>query len=470
MAFSSNFFIFAYLPIVLLAYFASPASMKNGALLVVSLLFYSFDAGHLAWLLIVSIVLNHVAAKLIARHTGRTRHLIFVSTVAANLAFLFHYKYTAFFWQAAAPLLSLVGWQIGPAPSIELPIGISFFTFQAISYVADVYMRVTVPARRMVDFGAYHSLFPQLIAGPIVRYVEIEKELYRPRGSFDDVADGLYRFCLGLGKKLILADTMGVVADSVFALPGNELTTGVAWFGAMAYTLQIYFDFSGYSDMAIGLGRMLGFTFPENFDQPYRATSITEFWRRWHMTLSRWFRDYVYIPLGGNRLGPERTYRNLFVVFFMCGLWHGAGYTFVAWGLYHGFWLAAERMYMTHVGPLPGGASGWLRTFLTVIVGWVVFRATSMDQAMAMLKAMAGLSSPTTTVFYDLGTYAVPHHLFFALCGLFFALWPFEQFSMRLDGTDRAVALKAVSAMAIFCYALALLSANSFNPFIYFRF
>ncbi|MCX7366997.1 MAG: MBOAT family protein [Alphaproteobacteria bacterium] len=237
----------------------------------------------------------------------------------------------------------------------------------------------------------------------------------------------------------------------------------------IAYTLQIYFDFSGYSDMAIGLGRIFGFRFPENFDQPYRAQTVTEFWRRWHMTLSRWFRDYVYIPLGGNRLGPETTYRNLFVVFFLCGLWHGAGYTFVFWGLYHGFWLAAERMYTTYFGPLRGGLPAWVRTFLIVVIGWVFFRATSMDQAFHVLNAMAGLSSPTT-VYYDLQSIAVPRQVFFVVCGLGFALIPFGSASLDLDGTRRSAYLKAGGAIVVFCYSMALLSANSFNPFIYFRF
>ena len=469
MAFSSNFFVLAYLPIVLLIYFASPRQARNAVLLLASLVFYAFDAGKLVWLLVVSILLNHLAGQAIARQSGGRRRKVFILAVAANLAFLLHYKYAAFLWSSAAPLLALAGWAIGPPPSIDMPIGISFFTFQAISYIADIHAGRIAPARRLVDFAAYHSLFPQLIAGPIVRYVEVEKELGDRRGSLDDFADGLFRFCLGLGKKLILADTMGTAADSVFALPANELTAGVAWFGVVAYSLQIYFDFAGYSDMAIGLGRMFGFRFPENFNQPYRAQTVTEFWRRWHMTLSRWFRDYVYIPLGGNRLGPETTYRNLFVVFFLCGLWHGAGYTFVFWGLYHGFWLAAERMYATYVGPLRGGVLAWARTFLIVVVGWVFFRATSMDQALHILQAMAGLSSPTV-VYYDLQSIAVPRQIFFALCGLAFALVPFGAFSSNLDGTRASACLKAAGALAVFCYSMALLSANSFNPFIYFRF
>lgn len=469
MAFSSNFFVLVYLPIVLLIYFGSPRSARNTVLLFASLVFYAFDAGKLLWLLLVSILLNHFAGQAIAQRSGNSRRLVFISAVVANLVFLLHYKYAAFLWSAVAPLLSAAGWEIGPPPSIDMPIGISFFTFQAISYIADIYICRTMPARRLVDFGAYHSLFPQLIAGPIVRYVEVERELNERRNSLDDVADGLFRFCIGLGKKLILADAMGTVADSVFALPANELTGGVAWFGVIAYTLQIYFDFSGYSDMAIGLGRMFGFRFPENFNQPYRAQSITEFWRRWHMTLSRWFRDYIYIPLGGNRLGPETTYRNLFVVFFLCGLWHGAGYTFLFWGLYHGFWLAAERMYTAHVRPLRGGLIAWARTFLIVMVGWVFFRATSMDQAFHVLQAMAGLSSPTA-VYYDLQSIAVPRQIFCALCGLGLALLPLESFSPYLDGTRRSACLKAAGALVVFCYSMALLSTNSFNPFIYFRF
>jgi alginate O-acetyltransferase complex protein AlgI len=469
MAFSSNFFIFAFLPIILSVYFVSPARAKNVVLLVASMAFYAFDAGPLVWLLIISIVLNHIAGHAIAQRTGNARRGVFIVVVTANLGFLLYYKYAAFLWMAATPALAYVGVHLGKAPIIDLPIGISFFTFQAISYIADIYQGRTLPARRMVDFGAYHSLFPQLIAGPIVRYVEVEHELYEKRGSLEGVTDGLFRFCIGLGKKLILADTMGSLADSVFALPANELTTAIAWVGVVAYTLQIYYDFSGYSDMAIGLGQMLGFKFPENFNQPYRALSVTEFWRRWHMTLSRWFRDYVYIPLGGNRLGPGTTYRNLFIVFFLCGLWHGAGYTFVFWGLYHGFWLAAERMYVTHVGPLPKGPLAWARTLLIVMVGWVFFRANSMEQAFHFLSTMSGFSS-ATVVYYDLATFLIPRNIFFIVWGLFFAFYPFERFSMRLDGAPWLMTLKGASVILLAVYAVALLQVNSFNPFIYFRF
>jgi len=221
--------------------------------------------------------------------------------------------------------------------------------------------------------------------------------------------------------------------------------------------------------MAIGLGQILGFRFPENFNQPYRAQSVTEFWRRWHMTLSRWFRDYLYIPLGGNRLGPEITYRNLFVVFFLCGLWHGAGYTFVFWGLYHGFWLTAERMYVTRVGPLPSGPVAWARTFLVVMIGWVFFRSNNMEQAFHFLSTMSGFSSGTV-VYYDLAWFLAPRNVLVIVCGLSFALYPFERFSMRLDGSVLQMNIKATAAVVIFLYGVALLQVNSFNPFIYFRF
>jgi alginate O-acetyltransferase complex protein AlgI len=469
MAFSSNFFIFAYLPVVFLIYFASLARAKNTVLLIASIAFYAFDAGPLIWLLVVSIVLNQYVGHEIAARSGRVRTVVFIAAVVANLGFLLYYKYAAFLWTVGTPVLAYAGVQLGKAPVVDLPIGISFFTFQAISYVADIYQGRTLPARRLVDFGAYHSLFPQLIAGPIVRYVEVEHELYEKRGSLEGVADGLFRFCIGLGKKLILADTMGALADWDFALPGSELTPAIAWVGVIAYTLQIYYDFSGYSDMAIGLGQMLGFKFPENFNQPYRAASITEFWRRWHMTLSRWFRDYVYIPLGGNKRGPSITYCNLFIVFFLCGLWHGAGYTFVFWGLYHGFWLAAERMYVTHVGPLPEGPLSWARTLLIVMVGWVFFRAENMEQAFHFLSTMTGFST-ATVVYYDLASFLIPRNLFFMACGLFFAMYRFDSFSMRLDGTALRMTLKGTGAIVLFVYAVALLQVNSFNPFIYFRF
>lgn len=469
MAFSSNFFLFAFFPVVIALHYATPANYRNYTLLTASLVFYAFDTGWLAWLLIASILFNYVAARLLARTTGRWGKRLLLFAVAVNLAPLLFYKYTDFLWNSFAGPLSALGIRLGEAPAIALPIGISFFTFQAISYIADIYEGKVKPARRLVDFGAYHSMFPQLIAGPIVRYIEVEDAVHKRRWQLDRAADGVFRFCIGLGKKLIIADVMGTVVNPIFALPGNELTCSIAWFGVLCYTLQIYYDFSGYSDMAIGLGKILGFDFPENFNQPYRSRSITEFWHRWHMTLSRWFRDYVYIPLGGNREGAFNTYRNLFVVFALCGLWHGAGFTFLAWGLYQGGWLVVERVYRNHRGPWPDGPLAWAATFLITMIGWVLFRAESLDQAGHFLTIMAGLARPQV-VYYDLFHFLTPYHVFFVVCGLAFAFIPFDWFSWRIDRKPLVFTAKAGAALFIFGYAVVMLAANSFNPFIYFRF
>jgi alginate O-acetyltransferase complex protein AlgI len=469
MAFSSNFFLFAFMPAALALYFATPPRLRNPVLLAISLLFYFFDAGWLVSLLVFSIILNHLAAKAIAKTAGPMRFAVFVGTVSVNLGLLFYYKYVGFAWNAAAPLLAAGNIHLGPAPAIVLPIGISFFTFQALSYITDVYRGQIAPARRLVDFGMYHSLFPQLIAGPIVRYAEIEDAVYKRRITLDDVADGIFRFCIGLGKKIIIADNMGAVVDPIFDLPHGELSAPIAWLGLLCYTLQIYFDFSGYSDMAIGLGRILGFEFPENFNLPYRSRSFTEFWHRWHMTLSRWFRDYLYIPLGGNREGALRTYRNLFIVFLLCGLWHGAGYTFIAWGLYHGTVLVMERVYRTHVGHLPEGPFAWAVTFLLLMLSWVLFRSPDLTTAMHYFATLFGLSQPTV-VYYGFWYFLTAQKAAYLACGLLFALAPLEGFSYRLVGSPAAMASRSLLALAVYLYAVVLLSANSFNPFIYFRF
>jgi alginate O-acetyltransferase complex protein AlgI len=470
MAFSSNIFLFCFLPAVLALHYAVPRSWRNGVLLLASLLFYGFDAGWMIWLLLVSILINYTGAKAIAAASGSRRRMLFGVVVVLNLIFLLYYKYADFLWQLVRDGSHLIGVALGVAPAIPLPIGISFFTFQAISYIADVNAKQVVPARRLVDFGMYHALFPQLIAGPIVRYVEIERMVYDRSWSVERAADGAFRFCLGLGKKLILADTNGRLADSVFALPGDERTAAIAWLGIAAYTLQIYFDFSGYSDMAIGLGKLLGFDFPENFNMPYRSRSITEFWRRWHMTLSRWFRDYLYIPLGGNRAGAAATYRNLIIVFFLCGLWHGAGLTFIAWGLWQGLWLIIERMYRNRWGELPRGFGMWVATFAITMLGWVLFRARDVGQALSYFAALFGLNH-VGTVYYGWPYFATPYNMFFVVLGFFFALGPFEGVSwQRLGSTPAAVYTKGFAAIAIFVYATIMLSANSFNPFIYFRF
>lgn len=474
MSFSSPGFIFAFMPVFFTCYFLVPVRWRNGLLMLASLAFYSIDGGVATWVLIASIVFNYVIGLMIDRRSSSLqRTLLLVIGIVLNLIPLLYYKYWNFFISAANDVRGLVN---GGPPlalaDILLPAGISFFTFQGLSYLIDIFQRECRPARTMIDFGMYHTLFPQLVAGPIVRYREVETAIIRRPVAINDVEQGIFRFCIGLAKKIIIADSMGVVADSVFNLGAGQLTMAAAWVGALAYTLQIFFDLSGYSDMAIGLGRALGFRFPENFDQPYRSLSITEFWRRWHMTLSRWFRDYVYIPLGGNRRGPWRTYFNLIVVFVLCGLWHGAAYTFLLWGLYHGALLVAERAgggaLLARLPP----ALAWALTLLLVVVGWVFFRAGTLSHALAVLQAMVGQVSPDA--FVDLAVVLAPDKVLFFTIGWIVAVWPVGR-RVRLAGIDSlGVAprrwLRQLATLGLLTYSAALVATNGFNPFIYFRF
>ena len=317
MVFSSNVFLFAFFPVFLAVYLATPRQHRNLALLVANLLFYTLGTGSYVLLLIISIVANQVFARLILKADDPWKTWWLWIAIVFNLSFLGYYKYTDFILENIISLGHVVGIDVPVVPPVlPLPLGISFFTFQALSYVIDVYIGEVRPARSLVEFGAYHSLFPQLLAGPIVRYSEVATQMVDRTMSWEGVAAGSYRFTLGLGKKLLIANPIGSVSDMIFATPAGELSPGVAWLGAFSYALQVYFDFSGYSDMAIGLGRILGFTFPENFNQPFRAQSITEFWRRWHITLFRWFRDYLFIPLGGMRFGIK-SYLALILVFIL---------------------------------------------------------------------------------------------------------------------------------------------------------
>jgi alginate O-acetyltransferase complex protein AlgI len=390
--------------------------------------------------------------------------------VVLNFAGLIYYKYTPFVWSSFDSLINPFGITIGPSPSVLLPIGISFFTFQAVSYIVDVYRNEAPPAASYGYFAVYHTLFPQLIAGPIVRYREIRTSLYARSMDFPRMSEGAYRFCLGLGKKIILADNLGLVADQIIKLPLNELSFGHAWLAIACYTLQIYYDFSGYSDMAIGLGKLLGFDFPENFDQPYRAASVTEFWRRWHMTLTRWFRDYLYIPLGGNRRGPVRTYLNLVIVFALCGLWHGAGVNFLIWGIYHGFLLVVERVADRRFGLRPTGIPGTIVTLILVMIGWVFFRIEHLHAALGYLQAMFGFGLVERN-FFPVSYFLAPDVIFYLVVGFIFALAPFEKIGNVFNGRGAGLlTLRFSSAFAVFVISALQLAANSFNPFIYFRF
>lgn len=470
MVFSSNLFLFGFLPVFLAGLFVTPVKYRNVFILLASLVFYSAGSGSLVWILAFSITWNYFVAHAIVRKQSRA---ILWLGVAANLSVLAYFKYANFFVQEVSARLSDIGLAGDHSVlSIALPIGISFYTFQAISYLVDVYRKTTEPSDSIIGFGMYLANFPQLIAGPIVRYSDIQKSIKHRPITLSGFTEGIYRFCVGLGKKVLIADAMGEVADLIFGLPAGELTTSLAWLGVTAYTLQIYFDFSGYSDMAIGLGKMMGFTFPENFNQPYRARNITEFWRRWHITLSSWFRDYLYIPLGGNRAGAARTSFNLFLVFFFCGLWHGAAYTFIAWGLFHGILLTAERLFDRRFGFKPKGIPGVVVSILLVMISWVIFRSDTLADSGTYLLAMAGLGKGSET-YFGLGYYLTNDRLFVLCIGWLIALAPFEKLNAsRVNSLTPAVldlGKKAVSIGLLLLVSIDL-AGKAFNPFIYFRF
>jgi alginate O-acetyltransferase complex protein AlgI len=475
MVFSSPIFLFAFLPLTLLAYLAAPSTARTVPLLLASLLFYAWGEPWFSLIMLGSIGINYVHGLLVdrGRGTGAARIAV-VMAVVANIGLLAVFKYADFAVENLNLLLAAAGWPPLRAPSIELPIGISFFTFQALSYVIDVHRGEAPLQRDPLRLGLYISMFPQLIAGPIVRYRDIAEQIARPRVTLERFASGVQRFVIGLGKKVLVANTLAVPADAIFAIPGPALTAPVAWFGVICYTLQIYFDFSGYSDMAIGLGRMLGFEFKENFDYPYTSRTVTEFWRRWHISLSSWFRDYVYIPLGGSRGPAWQTYRNLWVVFLLCGLWHGASWSFAAWGLFHGSFLVMERAGLGGLLLRLGGA-GHVYTLLVVMVGWVLFRAPTIDAAGRFLAAMAGFGQGTGIEYHlDLYLDAERAAVILAAAVGSSPVWrAVGRLRERAAAPALGVALDlglAVGALAVLLASATMLAAGTHNPFIYFRF
>ena len=458
MVFSSAIFLFVFLPAVfLLDRLARGVRLKNALLLAASLIFYAFGQPVYLPLLLVSVLLNYLCGLLAA---GRYPRLGVGIAVAGGIGMLAVYKYADF---AIGTVNSLFGLSL-PLTGIALPIGISFFTFQGLSYVIDVYRDRTLVSRSFFKVLLYISYFPQLIAGPIVKYHDIEKEIDARHITPQETALGIRRFICGLAKKLLLSNAMGQMADTVFALPAGEIGMFAAWTGAVCYTLQIYFDFSGYSDMAIGMGHMFGFHFLENFNYPYASTTIKEFWRRWHISLSTWFRDYLYIPLGGNRKGRGRTWVNRFLVFFATGLWHGASWNFVLWGLWHGLFSVLEDCGALPVKRFKGRLTGRVYTLLVVVLGFTLFRADTLAQAGAMFAAMF-----TGVGLEWAGTAAVCARLTpVFLLTLAFALALSFPVSKRFQPKNDTVTLAGALVLLVLC--MFNLSAGTFNPFIYFRF
>ncbi|ATQ75366.1 membrane-bound O-acyltransferase family protein [Massilia violaceinigra] len=465
MVFSSAVFLFYFLPGFLLLYYLLP--WKNTVLLAGSLLFYAWGEPRFVPLLLLSAFLNYSVGYLIAR-AGPRRKALLVTGVVLNLAMLGYYKYLGFF----AGILNGLGLREGALPAIVLPLGISFFVFQGISYLVDVYRRDITAQSSFLRFAMYKAMFPQLIAGPIVRYSQIAAEVDHRSLTNARIWMGFRLFVLGLAQKVLIANNVALAADRIFAVDPSQLDAASAWMGVACYSIQILFDFAGYSTMAIGIGHMLGFTYPPNFNRPYSATSITDFWRRWHISLSSWFRDYLYIPLGGNRASPVRTYFNLALVFFLCGLWHGAASTFVIWGLWHGALLVLERLGGARLlARLPASlAQAW--TLLCVMIGWVFFRAENVPYALKYLGSMAGIHGESAL----LHTWRLDMQgtsLTALVVGIVLACW-----RLRAPAQPAATRMPAVlvhgghlvwtAALSLLC--IASLAAGTYNPFIYFRF
>ncbi len=479
MAFTSHIFLFYFLPALLLLYHVLPArwlTARNVLLLIAGYAFYAWIGPWLCVLLVGMTVANHLLSRVIAGcRTRRIRVLVAGGAIALDLAVLGFFKYAIFLEDNLNSVLLLVGRDVLPLLRVVLPVGISFYTFKVISHVVDVYRSQSPPARSLLDFACYVSFFPQLLSGPIQRYGTIDgkseivpafaEQLAARVQSWEKFSRGAALFMLGFAKKILLADAVAQVANAVFATeaPG----TVDAWFGALAYAFQLYFDFSAYSEMAIGLGLMFGFECPRNFDGPYRATSFGNFWRRWHITLSSWLRDYLYIPLGGNRVGGGRTYVNLMVVFLLCGLWHGAGWTFIVWGAWHGLWLVIERLLgrKPFYAALPGALQA-LMTFLLITIGWVIFRSADLAEAGRMLTVMfRPRSAQGGSVLLSAIIYTRGHLIVMALCAVL-AFQPVQGF----DWVRRLDWVKVVTLAVLFVLSVATLFAQSFQSFLYFQF
>ena len=471
MVFSSLLFLFRYLPFVLVLYFICPKKLRNLLLFVVSLIFYAWGEPVYVVLMIFSTLVDYTHGLLVAHYkaAGNTRaaKLVVASSMIINLALLGFFKYYDFL---AGTVNSLIGTTL-PLTGVALPIGISFYTFQTMSYTIDVYRGDAEPQKNIISFGAYVALFPQLIAGPIVAYKTVADQLNCRHEDTDKFAYGIKRFTAGLGKKVLLANSAGVIWDTIKVMDTSSLPVLTAWIGILAYTFQIYFDFSGYSDMAIGLGNMLGFRFLENFDYPYMSKSITEFWRRWHISLGSWFRDYVYIPLGGNRKGFAKQIRNICIVWLLTGLWHGANWTFVLWGAYFGVLLIIEKMFLLKALKKAPAIVGHIYTMFFVIISWVIFALDDMKSVIGYIGAMFGAGGALydKTSLYLLSTNIILL-VILALASTDIPAKLGNSLVDRLGEKPLSAVVQNVVFAAVILISTAYLVDATYNPFLYFRF
>lgn len=472
MVFSSSLFLLYFLPAFLLVYYLSPRLLKNYVALIASLFFYAWGAPDFIFIVAGSIVLDFYLVKWMYHAQAKRKRWLTGASIALNVGLLLYFKYANFFIENLDVLLKSFGLQAVHWSKIALPIGISFFTFQKMTYAIDVYRGIHKPLDKVSDLALYILMFPQLIAGPIVRFNEIADQLKdrTTNENVDNRLTGFFRFSLGLAKKVLIANPLGAYADSIFAADAAQLGSAYLWIGILAYAFQIYYDFAGYSDMAIGLGRMIGFDFPENFNNPYISQNISEFWRRWHMTLGRWMRDYLYIPLGGNRVSIKRMYFNLWLVFLISGFWHGAAWNFVVWGAFHGAFLIADRLFLLRFYKRIGKLPSVFITFVITLIGWVLFRSESMEQVWQFCMGMFSFSAGES-VFVSREVWMT---MIFAAVFSFWAYFPaIERWQQSLfSKQQRMVSLLLMSLISLVWLILSLgsITSSGFNPFIYFRF
>ncbi|MBQ9516638.1 MAG: MBOAT family protein [Eubacterium sp.] len=470
MLFSSSVFIYLFLPAVIFVYYVllrKSRMLQNVFLLFASLFFYAWGEPKFVFVMLLSIAVNYLFGLLVDKFRESCKSkLIVAGTVVFNLGILFVFKYLNFSVSVIESVFSINA----NMSEIALPIGISFFTFQAMSYVIDVYRKKGEVQKNILNVALYISFFPQLIAGPIVRYETIAKEIIDRRETVDDFFNGFSRFVIGLAKKVLLANSFAIVADRIFnySEAGNDIASPTAWLGAICYTLQIFYDFSGYSDMAIGMGRMFGFHFLENFDYPYMSTSITEFWRRWHISLGTWFRDYVYIPLGGSRVKKSKLVFNLFVVWFLTGVWHGANWTFIVWGLMYFVLLTAEKLtgfYKTKSKIKK--CFLWIYSLLFVVIGWVIFRSSSLSDALNYIVQMFNVKALNFDSFFVDNLREV---LAFAVFGILFSFPIIPALNKKFKGNVITDIVYVIVVVSLFVLSVASIASNAYNPFIYFNF
>lgn len=473
MVFSSSLFLLYFFPVFLIVYYLLPRVAKNPFALLASIFFYAWGAPAFVFIVLGSILLDFYLVKMMSVSDGSRKRGLLAASLVLNVGLLLYFKYANFFVDNANAVLNHLGYGSVHWVRVALPIGISFFTFQKITYAVDVFRKVHGPLNLVTDYALYILMFPQLIAGPIVRYNEIADQLVdrREQENFDNRLTGFFRFVVGLSKKVLIANVLGEEVDSIFALGGEGIDSMTAWYGVIAYSFQIYFDFSGYSDMAIGIGRMIGFRFPENFNNPYISQSISEFWRRWHITLGRFMKDYLYIPLGGNRVPAARMYFNLWVVFLISGFWHGAAWNFVIWGAFHGLFLIADRIFLLKVYKAIGKVPSIIITYFIVLISWVFFRAETLPEALAYLDRMfdftaAGDGITFSSKFYTILIIAI----FFSFWGGFRAIERWQERLFAEKQTNRSIILMVVFSVIFFIISLSAITSSGFNPFIYFRF